>query len=61
MKPIVFVGPTLTIAEVTGVLDADCRQHPAASDNPAATLDRLLLSTFLTLLPGQLCTSQSAS
>jgi len=32
MKPIVFVGPTLTIAEVTGVLDADCRPPVSQGD-----------------------------
>lgn len=32
MRPIVFVGPTLTIAEVTGVLDADCRPPVSQGD-----------------------------
>ncbi len=32
MKPIVFVGPTLTIADVTGILDADCRPPVSQGD-----------------------------
>lgn len=32
MRPIVFVGPTLTIAEVTGILDADCRPPVSQGD-----------------------------
>ena len=37
MKPIVFVGPTLTNAEVTGVLDADCRPPVSQGDIYRAT------------------------
>ncbi len=39
MKPVIFVGPTLTIAEVAKVIDADCRSPVAQGEIYRAALD----------------------
>ena len=39
MKPIVFTGPTLTVAEVTGVIDAECRAPVSQGDVYRAARD----------------------